>query len=217
MDNDSTYKIISKRGAQDVLSHLNEMKWKPGVSASYCPSEHEGGHNYEINAYDNELVSNLSKAIAKALVNKRQVREDTLAVVCLNPKFNKYHGGGEYRSHVDSGFIGGIIRSDYAVTLFLSDPKDYEGGELHVGGKRYKAEQGHAVIYECGEPHHVTPVTEGERVCAVTWIQSKVQDPYKRKLLLKCHKFMRDNKDNPTVFTQGGEIFYALQKMWMDT
>ncbi len=209
------YKILRKKGAKAILAKLADMEWKPGVSASYCPSDAVGGHNYEIHARDNQLVTDLAESLAKTIVNKRLVRVDTYAVACLPPKFNKYYGGGEYKSHVDAAYVGPGLRTDYACTLFLSDPEDYEGGELWAGGKLYKAEQGHAVIYECGEPHHVTPVTEGERICAITWLQSSVQDPYKRKLLQKFQQFIIENKSNPDVYTKSSEIYGALQKMWI--
>ncbi len=209
------YKIIGKRGAKTILAHLEKETWKPGVSASYCPSDEEGGHNYEIHSFDNQTIKDVAESLSSAIINKKQVRRDTYAIHTLPTKFNKYYGGGEYKTHVDGGFVGPNLRADYACTLFLSDPKDYEGGELHVGDKQYKLEQGYAVIYECGEPHLVTPVTEGERICAITWLQSSVQDPYKRELLMKFQRFLLDNKPNEDVFTKGGEIFYALQKMWM--
>ena len=212
-----SYKIVTRRGCRDILAHLDDMKWKPGVSASYCPSDAAGGHNYEIHSYDNKVVAELGTALAKTIVNRRQIKLDTLAVECLRVKFNKYYGGGEYKSHVDGGFVGPGLRTDYAVTLMLSDPDSFEGGELWIGGETYKPEQGYAVIYECGEPHLVTPVTEGERICAITWLQSSVQDPYKRKLLIKFQQFMIDNKHDDEVFTKAGEIFYALQKMWIHT
>ena len=213
-DKPNTYKILSKRGAKAILTKLADMEWKPGVSAAYCAHE-KGGHNFEIHSWDNELITDLTKALAQTIIDKRSVKRDTLGKHILPPKFNKYYGGGEYPNHCDSGFVGGL-RADYACTLFLSAAKDYEGGELWVGGKLHKADQGYAVIYECGEPHHVTPVTAGERIAAVTWIQSYVQSPYKRKLLTKFQKFMASHKEDPAIFTQAGELYSALQKMWYD-
>ena len=208
------YKIISKRAAEGILAKLADMEWKKGVSASYCPSD-AGGHNFEIHSWDSELVTEISASLAKTIVNKRQVRRDTLGLHILPPKFNKYYGGGEYQSHVDGGFIGGL-RADYACTLFLSDPDSYEGGELCIGDSTYKAPQGHAVIYECGRPHYVTPVTEGERICGITWMQSCVQDPHKRYLIVRLQRLLRDHKDNKVLFTQAQEVYTALQKMWYD-
>ena len=189
------------------------MTWKNGVSTTFCALG-QGGHNTEIYHSFNKLANDISYSLSRAIINKRAVKRDTLGIHILPPKFNKYTAGGEYESHVDAAWIGGI-RTDYACTLFVSDRKDYEGGELWVGDKMTKAEQGHAVIYECGAPHHVTPVTKGERVCAVTWIHSMVQDPYKRKLLIKFQHFIHKHRDDPDVRTQAAEIFGSLQKMWM--
>jgi len=103
----------------------------------------------------------------------------------MPPLFNLYAGGGHYGSHID-GAIRSIdgghrrIRTDLSMTVMLSDPADYEGGELviedHYGDRPVKLPAGDAILYPSTSIHHVTPVTRGGRLAAFTWIQSMVRD-----------------------------------------
>ncbi|MFM6959693.1 MAG: Fe2+-dependent dioxygenase [Schleiferiaceae bacterium] len=91
--------------------------------------------------------------------------------------FNQYGPGEAYGWHTDNPYIEGK-RTDVSFTLFLTDPEDYEGGELeirHKGGvASFKGRAGQAVVYSTGDLHRVTPVTRGSRVSAVGWITSWV-------------------------------------------
>jgi PKHD-type hydroxylase len=79
------------------------------------------------------------------------------------------------------------MRSDLSATLFLSDPTSYDGGELVVeggfGAQAVKLAAGDLVLYPSSSLHQVTPVTRGERICAITWMQSAVADASARELL----------------------------------
>jgi predicted 2-oxoglutarate/Fe(II)-dependent dioxygenase YbiX len=60
---------------------------------------------------------------------------------------------------------GERVRTDVSCTVFLSDPDEYEGGELQVqdtyGSRGVKLPAGHAVLYPGTSIHEVTPVTRG--------------------------------------------------------
>jgi PKHD-type hydroxylase len=100
--------------------------------------------------------------------------------------FNRYRGGDAYGFHVDNPVMG-EVRTDLSFTLFLSDPETYEGGALLVAGldgeREVKLPAGSVVLYPTGALHRVTPVTSGERLAAVGWIQSLIRRADEREIL----------------------------------
>jgi len=105
------------------------------------------------------------------------------------PIFSKYHKGMHYGAHVDAAVLGGgmPLRSDLSITLFLSDPESYEGGELAIeipgGSQSIKLPAGSAVVYPTQAVHQVREVAQGERLVAVLWVQSMIRDPHIRQTL----------------------------------
>jgi PKHD-type hydroxylase len=103
------------------------------------------------------------------------------------PLFSRYLPGMSYGTHIDNALMG-AMRSDLSLTLFLSDPVDYEGGELIIdfstGERAFKLPAGSAILYATTAPHRVAEVSRGQRLAAVTWIRSLVRDPAAREILL---------------------------------
>ena len=106
------------------------------------------------------------------------------------PIFSRYESGMNYGSHVDGAIMndnGNLLRADLAVTLFLSPPESYDGGELVIelayGEEEIKLAAGEAVVYSADSVHRVEPVTRGVRMAAVTWVQTAVRDSRMRTLL----------------------------------
>ena len=108
------------------------------------------------------------------------------------PLFNRYEGGQSFGNHVDNAIrqVPGTphrIRTDLSATLFLTEPDEYDGGELVVedtyGVHSVKLPAGHLVLYPSTSLHHVRPVTRGARVASFFWIQSMVRDDGQRTLL----------------------------------
>ncbi len=117
-----------------------------------------------------------------------------LPLKILPPMFNRYADGtNSYGFHTDSamrqvgGFGGGCLRADLSATLFLSDPQDYEGGELAIedtfGQHSIKLPAGSLVLYPSSSIHAVKPVTSGTRTACFMFMQSMVRDPGQRRLL----------------------------------
>ena len=142
------------------------------------------------------------------------------------PLFSRYKTGMEYGYHVDDALMGGRqkTRTDLSVTVFLNQPTDYTGGELEIetafGPQLVKLPAGSAVVYPSSTLHRVAPVTDGERLVAVTWVQSLVKDPQKREMLQDLHKVrMKLNSvDKSSRETDLAFKTYAnLLRMWTDT
>jgi PKHD-type hydroxylase len=101
---------------------------------------------------------------------------------------SRYDIGMSYGTHVDNALMHDpLMRSDISMTLFLSDPTTYEGGELIIEGTQgeaaFKLSAGSAIVYPSSTLHRVEAVTQGIRLAAVTWIQSLVRDPNQREIL----------------------------------
>ncbi len=106
------------------------------------------------------------------------------------PLLSKYQTGMAYGWHIDNPIMstmGSPVRTDIACTVFISDPSDYEGGELVVrtssGDLNVKFDRGDAFIYPATSRHQVLEVTSGDRLAVVFWVQSMVADAGKREIL----------------------------------
>lgn len=114
------------------------------------------------------------------------------------PLFSRYRSGMSYGPHVDDPLMGkpNPIRTDLALTLFLSEPDSYDGGELMVesqgGEQAYKLPAGDAILYAANTVHRVAEVTRGERVAAVMWMQSHVRDAAQREILFDLDQVRRN-------------------------
>jgi PKHD-type hydroxylase len=143
------------------------------------------------------------------------------------PKFNRYRDGGRYGIHVDGAIMriaaaNLTLRSDLSATLFLTDPEDYDGGELHIetpfGAQAVKLPAGSMVLYPSSSLHEVTPVTRGERICAFFWIQSMVRDEAARTLLHDLDRSIqslsaRTAPDDHDIVALTG-VYHNLLRRW---
>ena len=141
--------------------------------------------------------------------------------------FSRYQPGMEYGSHVDDAVMpdgaGGTLRTDVSFTVFLSDPADYDGGELvtdtTAGEQSYKLPAGAVVVYPSSTLHRVNGVTRGERLAAVGWAQSQVRDPQRREVLFDLDTarrslFQREGKS--AEFDALSKSLANLMRMWVE-
>jgi PKHD-type hydroxylase len=132
------------------------------------------------------VLAEMQGLVTDRLVDNRLFAMATRPHVVRPPLFSRYEPGMAYGSHVDDAIMGGM-RTDLSVTVFLSEPDAYEGGELVIesaGGEQdVKLPAGAAVVYPTTFLHRVAPVTAGERLAAVTWVRSLVRDAAARELL----------------------------------
>ncbi|MBA4790573.1 MAG: Fe2+-dependent dioxygenase [Rhizobiales bacterium] len=146
----------------------------------------------------------------------------------LPPMFNRYDEGMTFGSHVDNAIrrirtTGETMRTDVSTTLFLSDPDDYEGGELVVedtyGTHAVKLPAGDAIIYPATSLHHVTPVTQGARISSFFWTQSLIRNDGRRGLLFDMDMaIMRLNQDHPghPSAVQLTGVYHNLLREWSE-
>lgn len=137
------------------------------------------------------LNRRLGQAILEALARHAPFFAAALPLRLTPPQFNIYEGGETYGDHIDNALRlmpdGSRLRADLSATLFLSQPDEYEGGELIVqdsyGEHSVKMPAGDMVLYPSASRHRVTPVTSGMRVGCFLWIQSMVRNDADRDML----------------------------------
>lgn len=171
----------------------------------------------------------LSDAVFAALGRNPAFIAAALPLKVFPPRFNRYEDGGCYGAHVDNAILGvpdtpHRIRSDLSATLFLSDPGEYDGGELVIrdtyGSHAVRLPAGHLVLYPSTSLHEVTPVTRGARVAAFFWIQSLVRTDEERALLFDLDRSIQElvagRADDPVVARLSG-VYHNLLRRWSST
>jgi PKHD-type hydroxylase len=144
------------------------------------------------------------------------------------PLFNRYQGGQAFGNHVDNAIrqVTGTpyrIRTDLSATLFLSQPDEYDGGELLVedtyGVHNVKLPAGHLILYPSTSLHRVQPVTRGARLASFFWIQSMVRDDGQRTLLfdldMAIQRVGQDLPAHPST-VQLTAVYHNLLRRWAD-
>lgn len=127
---------------------------------------------------------------------KEALRSNSLFKMAARPKtitpiiFSRYEEGMYYGLHTDNAIMGdedNLIRTDLSMTLFLSPPSSYEGGELVFettqGEEAFKLEAGSMIVYPTTTLHRVEPIRKGVRLAAVSWVQSIIRDSHQREIL----------------------------------
>jgi PKHD-type hydroxylase len=136
-------------------------------------------------------IGRIDRMLVDALCRDPEFNRTTLVRRFAQFLYARYEPGMRYGPHVDAGIFGSgttdPMRSDLAVTIFLSDLTDYDGGELvldtPLGMYSVKLPAGDVVVYPATTLHEVRPVTRGVRLVAVTWVQSWVRDLLAREIL----------------------------------
>jgi PKHD-type hydroxylase len=181
-------------------------------------------NNLQADAGDTETLPKLQQIIQEALMSSPLFQKALLPRYVYPVLFSKYTPGMYYGWHVDSPIMGNPpIRTDLAMTVFLSDPGTYEGGELLIqsGGNvlPFKPAKGDAVVYPCQYLHCVNEIKSGERKAAVTWIQSGVSSPEQRQMLFNLQQVqaMLNQRDMHAPEAQLLLQTYSnLLRMWVD-
>jgi len=177
---------------------------------------------------DHPVARELGEKIIIALQNSPLFMSAALPLKVFPPLFNRYRSGHSFGNHVDNAIrqLTGTtyrVRTDLSATLFLSQPDEYDGGELAVedtyGLHSVKLQAGHLILYPSSSLHHVNPVTRGERIASFFWIQSMVRDDGKRTLLfdldLAIQRLNQDNPDHPSAIELTC-IYHNLLRRWAE-
>lgn len=206
-------KILSKEDVSAFRQQLINAPWGDGsttamgMAASVKNNNQADANDINVRQLANQLLSRIGetpKIVSAALPHK-----------IFPPCFNRFSETQEYGYHVDAAIMrmpdsSEVLRSDMSMTTFLSEPEEYQGGELIIstefGQQSIKLPAGYAVIYPSSSLHKVNAVTQGQRIAAITWMQSMISDATIRQNLyqldqtiqnlIKENKTSRDELDN---------------------
>jgi PKHD-type hydroxylase len=181
--------------ALDDAAHLAALRERIGMLEWRDGRETAGAVAREVKR---NLQAAMESAPGRALQDElaRLIEDNSVIKAAAQPRrfspllISKTGVGGQYGAHVDNAMMGKgaqRLRTDLSFTLFLTPPGEYEGGELviHAAGmtQELKGEAGYLVLYTSGSIHEVKPVTRGERIACVGWIESLVADAGQREML----------------------------------
>jgi PKHD-type hydroxylase len=180
---------------------------------------------------DSDVARKLGHRIISALTANPRFLSAAVPQHIFPPLFNRYTAadGHRFGIHVDNAVRGdrltGLrIRTDLSVTLFLSEPEEYDGGELVIedfyGSREIKLPAGDLVLYPASSLHMVTPVTRGARVASFFWLQSMIRDTHARSMIFDLDTAIqalseRLGRDDPESVKLTG-IYHNLIRYWAE-
>jgi len=208
----------------------DDAPWRDGAGSAGAQA-HGVKRNHQL-APDSEASAAVQSLVLGALQRDALFFSAALPRRVLPPRVNRYRAGptgqaGEhehYGAHIDNAILragADWLRSDLSCTVFLSDPADYDGGELVVhgpqGAQRHKLPAGDALLYPARSVHEVTPVTRGERLAAFFWVQSLVAADARRALLFELDMNLlalraRHGESPETTALSG--VYHNLLREW---
>src|SRR3990172_3958009 len=208
-------------GAREMLARVKFVDGK--ASAGLAAARVKNNQEAERGAQD---LARLDDLVMGDLVRHPVYRAGALPLKVVAPFYARYVPGMRYGDHVDDPIMGGaagLYRTDIAITIFLNDPGDYDGGELVIhtafGENKMKLPAGDAVMYPASSRHRVAEVTRGERLVAVTWVQSLVRDPARRELLYglnQAREKLLSDAPQAGETAQVNAAYVNLVRMWSE-
>lgn len=218
--------ILGDAELQKIQDLLKTAKFRDGhLSAGMAAKQVK--NNLEVS--DEDISSLLNNIVMNNVVRHPIYQQAALPHRIAAPFYARYENGMEYGEHIDDPIMGPSMnpgdryRSDIAMTIFLNSPGEYEGGELIIqtpyGEQNIKSNAGDAVLYPATTRHRVAQVTSGERLVAVTWVQSLIRDNEQRELLYQLSKTrekMLRGDPNSDDTKRVDNVYVNLVRMWSE-
>ncbi len=216
--------VLNKEDISVIADLMTSANFREGTSSAGSEAKRvKNNHEMFISEAETQRLNNL--LMGKLIQNKTYIATAFAAKIAA-PYYAKYTEGMSYGNHVDDPVMGPPnqrYRSDISITIFLNEPDAYEGGELVIntafGEQRVKLNAGDAVLYPSSSTHRVAEVTSGERLVAVTWLQSTVRDPAKREILYnlsQARETLIETSPGSQSLEQMSNSYVNLLRMWTD-
>jgi len=219
--------VLNAQQVKECRRVLEQSSWEDGrATAGYLAQQSKSNLQLPIEHPD---ARRLGDFVMRILSGNESFIAAALPLHILPPRFNRYEGGGQYGNHVDNAIftIPGTtqrLRTDVSTTLFLSEPDEYEGGELIIedvyGVQAVKLPAGHMVVYPGSSLHRVQPVTAGTRYASFFWTQSLVRQTHQRRMLWELDQSIqtlaRSGAPQDQLSRLTG-IYHNLIREWSET
>jgi PKHD-type hydroxylase len=218
--------VLSQEQVAEARRLLDAAPWVDGrVTAGHQSAAAK--HNVQV-PEGHPTAREVGNTIIGALQQNALFVTAALPLHVFPPLFNRYSGGQSFGSHVDNSIrtVPGTahrIRTDLSATLFLSEPADYDGGELVIedtyGVHSVKLPSGSMVLYPSTSLHFVKPVTRGARVSSFFWLQSMIRDDGERTILFDLDSGIRAlnqaTPNHPIAVSLTG-VYHNLLRKWAE-
>jgi PKHD-type hydroxylase len=217
------YRVLQILNPEEVAECRRIAASAPFIDGRVSNPHNTAKQNEQL--HDQSAYQQSSELLRQAMLRSAEFLEFAFPVAFAPPMMTRYGPGMKYGAHADAAFIqlpGATIRSDLSSTIFLNDSEDYAGGELHIrlgdADLMFKLKPGEAIVYPSDSLHQVVPVTKGERLVAITFIQSRIQDPFRRNLLFELNEVaaLEGLKIDPDNFSRLQLIQQNLLRYWSD-
>jgi PKHD-type hydroxylase len=219
--------VLSKAEVADFRSVMDAAAWEDGRSTAGAQSALVKKN--EQLPPNGDAARQLGQRVIKALTANPLFISAAIPQHIFPPLFNRYGAGHHFGVHVDNAvrgdhLTGMRIRTDLSVTLFLSEPAEYDGGELVVedlyGSHEVKLPAGDLVLYPSSSLHMVTPVTRGMRVASFFWLQSMIRDAQARTMIFDLDTAIQElvnrlGRNAPETVKLTG-IYHNLIRYWAE-
>ena len=216
--------VFTKEEVAQIRAQLDAQPWIDGNQTSgVMAATRKRNQQLDLN---NPVAIDIGQLVMDRLMAHPLYVSAALPLQFYPPLFNRYEGGETFGNHIDNAIRStpdGLVRTDLSTTLFLSEPEDYEGGELVIqdtyGTQSVKLSAGSAILYPSTSLHQVTPVTKGERTAAFMWLQSMIRDEGQRRMLFQLDQSIQSltasQADQQEIFNLTG-IYHNLLRRWSE-
>ncbi|WP_122899990.1 Fe2+-dependent dioxygenase [Acinetobacter sp. B51(2017)] len=219
--------ILTKQQVQFIHQEMHKVEWVNGKLTAGTLSA-TVKQNQQL-PEDHPLTHQLSTLILEALGQHPLFLSAALPLDIIPPLFNRYENNEAFGFHVDNSIrrIRGSqqrLRTDLSCTLFLSEPDEYEGGELVIedtyGYHEVKLPAGDLILYPASSLHEVTPVTQGCRTASFFWLQSMIRDDANRHMLFNLDQTIQSLRvelgDQHAEVMKLTNLYHNLMRKWAE-
>jgi PKHD-type hydroxylase len=219
--------VLSKEQVRYFQHEMAQVAWIDGTHTTGSLSKHVK-NNQQLQA-DHPLAQHLGDIILAELNQHPLFTSAALPLEILPPFFNRYSEGQTFGFHVDNAIRWNSetkrrIRTDLSCTIFLSEPEEYQGGELVIedtyGYHEVKLPAGDLILYPSTSVHEVTEIISGCRVASFFWIQSMIRDDAERHMLFNLDQSIQNLRvqlgDAHAEVTKLTSMYHNLLRKWAD-